>query len=361
MQRYPDRETQALFTLLRAGLWEQMPDNLTLFPLFSGEWRKVFRMARIQTVTGIVYRGICRLPDYLLPPDEILVRWLAEVDAIERKNKRMDAVLAELYGLFRRNGIQPVLQKGQGVAQFYEHPRLRVCGDIDFYFPDKEEASRADALVRGAERKPDGSLCYTWDGIIVEHHRRLTDLSNPYMQTFVEDYAGRCGYASFCLPGAEEIGIKIPAPPVNLLLLNVHLLKHALGRGIGLRQFCDIARAYHCLHAAADLDEVGKLYTMAGIWKWSNLLHSFLIDHLALSPACLPYTGRKVSSGILLSKVLREGNFGQQASAFPAKAKLRKLQTVQAFLRNAGFSLRYAPGETYWTLVELMKGNVISE
>lgn len=355
------REAEALFTLLQAGLWEQEPDNLEVFPLFAGEWWSVFRMARMQTVTGIVYRGICHLPDCLLPPDDILVRWLAEADAIERKNKKMDVVLANLYALFRRNGIQAVLQKGQGVAQFYEYPCLRICGDIDFYFPDKEEAKRADALVKGGERKPDGSLCYLWNGIVVEHHRYLTDLNNPYMQDFIEGYAAACGYHSFRLTASEEVEIKVPAPTVNLLLLDVHLLKHALGRGIGLRQFCDMARAYYRLCHVVDFGEITRLYTMAGIWKWSNLLHSFLSGYLALPSACLPPSGRKVSPDKLANKVLREGNFGQQAVPLPSMSRLRKLQTLQAFFRNAGFAFRYAPGEAYWTLLNLVKGNFSRE
>lgn len=356
-----NREAEVLFTLLRAGLWEQEPDNLSLFPLLTEEWRNVFRMARMQTVTGIVYRGICHLPDYLLPSDEILVRWLAEADAIERRNKEMDRVLTELYALFRHNGIQVVLQKGQGVAQLYEHPRLRICGDIDFYFPDKEEAERADALMKGGERKPDGSLCYVWNGVVVEHHRHLTDLSNPYMQDFIERYAAAYGYHSFRLLASGEAEIKVPSPSVNLLLLNVHLLKHALGRGIGLRQFCDMARAYYCLHPVVDFDGLCKLYTMAGIWKWSNLLHSFLTGYLALPSRCVPSAGRKVNPDKLLNKVLCEGNFGQQVASFSSVQGLRKLQTLQAFFRNAGFAFRYAPGEAYWILLRLVRGNVNSK
>ena len=49
-------EHKALFSLLRAGLWEREPDDLSPFPLTDAQWWNVYRMAVRQTVTGIVRR-----------------------------------------------------------------------------------------------------------------------------------------------------------------------------------------------------------------------------------------------------------------------------------------------------------------
>ena len=46
-----------MFSLLRAGLWEREPDDLSPFPLTDAQWWDVYRMAVRQTVTGIVCRG----------------------------------------------------------------------------------------------------------------------------------------------------------------------------------------------------------------------------------------------------------------------------------------------------------------
>ena len=68
------REPAALLSLLRAGLWEQMPDGLSLFPLSEAEWEEVYLLARRQTVTGLVWQGISYLPDEWMPPGKVLVR-----------------------------------------------------------------------------------------------------------------------------------------------------------------------------------------------------------------------------------------------------------------------------------------------
>ena len=124
----------ALLALLKAGLWECSPNNLNLFPLSATEWKHVFRMAGQQTVTGLTFQGLRCLPDNLLPPQTLLLQWTAETDAIERRNKKMNAALQALCSSFKEKGLNPILQKGQGIARLYENPLLRECGYIDLYF-----------------------------------------------------------------------------------------------------------------------------------------------------------------------------------------------------------------------------------
>ncbi len=220
-------EHKALFSLLRAGLWEREPDDLSPFPLTDAQWWDVYRMAVRQTVTGIVCRGLHHLPEALLPGDALMIRWVAETDRIERKNRRMDAVVCLLTQRMGRNGLHPVLLKGQGVAAFYEHPLTRECGDIDLCFLSEEEEREAAELMRRAgcrtEKQPDGSNCYSWQGVEVEHHTRLFDLHNPllkgYLSALVREHGftefrpgGRDGLPEGNQPGEFPATISVPSP-----------------------------------------------------------------------------------------------------------------------------------------------------
>ena len=109
-----DKNVSALFVLLRAGLWEKKPDDISLFPLSEDEWTEIFGMARKQTVTGIVYAGICRLPDELMPPSRVLLKWVATIDGIERSNVKMNRTIARLYEIFRREGLNRVAERTGG-------------------------------------------------------------------------------------------------------------------------------------------------------------------------------------------------------------------------------------------------------
>lgn len=357
-----NKETAVLFILLRSGLWEKEPEDLSLFPLSGGSWRKVFDMARQQTVTGTVYEGLCRLPDRLLPPEGLLMQWTVAADIIEQRNRRTDGVLAELCGLFRNGGLHPVLLKGQGVAQFYGKPLLRECGDIDLYFPTHAERLEAEEIITGEQgravrREADGSIHYLWHGIPVEHHPRLLDMGDPHARKYLEAMEARLGYARLSVGTGTEV--EVPSPPLNLLLLSTHIMKHAMGWGIGLRQLCDMARACHRLHGCTDAEAMEEACRRTGIGKWSRLLHSFLTVRLGLPSECLPYRDAGLSPAPLLDIVMRGGNFGfrirgKEAAQQPAWR--HKLGTSYSFIRNIGFSGRYMPREAFWTFANLFIG-----
>lgn len=353
----------ALMTLLRAGLWEKEPDDLSLFPLSDKDWTELFRMARWQAVTGIVYLGVCRLPEGMWPPEKVMLQWTVAIDRIERRNRKVNEVLTELYGEWQ-DYETPLVQKGQGVALFYEHPLWRECGDIDLYFSVGKHAEETVAMMntRGVsvKKSPDGSVFYRWKGVEVEHHTRLVDIYNPFVRSYLKRLETAEGREVYCLP--EQGGkIEVPSPALNLLLINAHILKHALGRGIGLRQLCDMARACYCLHAKVTAGTMERIARRTGMRKWNRLLHAFLVEHLGLPADCLPYPARSVTSRPLWSIVWKGGNFGM----YPEGKRLlsgnrwtNKVNTLRSFLKNVCFSCSYAPKEAFWLMMNLLGGQL---
>lgn len=360
-----EKEHKVFLTLLRAGLWEKETDSDSLF-LISGEiWRKVFSLALQQTVTGVVYRGLNYLPDNFLPPEDLLCRWTVEIDKIERYSRKMNETVHRVCAFFDLHGLHPVLLKGQGVAGMYEYPLLRETGDIDLYFPDEIERIHAEQLVRekgiSIDRLPDGSVSYFWNGVEIEHHPRLVDLHNPFLRTYLKTVEREKGYVVQTTECTAGTNIMIPSPELNLLLLNSHIMKHAMGKGIGLRQLCDLARAYCNLHDSFDGNEIKEIYRRAGLGRWSRLLHSFLVTVLGMPESYLPYKEKHMSCNALLKIIMSGGNFGQYKDGHRREMQStwrRKFHTAASFMQNAGFSCRYAPEEFFWTVATLLKGQI---
>lgn len=360
------REHDALFSLLRAGLWEKEPDNLSPFPLTDAQWWTVYRMAVRQTVSGIVWRGLHHLPDPLLPCDALMIRWVAKADSIERQNRKMNAAVDSLLRLMQGNGLHPVLLKGQGAADFYEHPLLRECGDIDLYFPSGEEERQAARLVRRTgclmEKQPDGSSCYSWQGVEVEHHTRLFDIYDPCLKGYLSSLTRKYGFTELPSGNGRSAAILVPSPLPCLLMLNAHLLKHLMGHGIGLRQFCDMARAYHVLRGSYSPEEMKNAYKRAGLLEWNKQLHTLLTEHLGLDYYDLPYIHTEACTSPMLMRIILDGgNFGQhgETSGRPSRTGWkRKLHTLLSFWQRRDFSCAYAPKEAFWTSMNLMIGNL---
>ena len=49
----------------------------------------------------------------------------------------MNVFLAKLIEKLRNEGVYAILMKGQGVAQCYECPPWRTCGDIDLLLSER--------------------------------------------------------------------------------------------------------------------------------------------------------------------------------------------------------------------------------
>lgn len=349
----------ALLALLRGGLWEQDVKPHSCFPLSRDGWEEVFLLSKQQTVTGVAFRGLHHLPDGMLPPESLLLRWMAAADGIERKNKEMNLALDSLLTLFARHGLHPILQKGQGLASLYAYPLLRECGDIDLYFVgEKEFESASDSIqAQGIRlvRKADSSLMYSWHGVPVEHHIRLVDLYHPHHRH--PKTGSAWGFRDMVLPAASGLRVTVPAPSLNLLLQYAHILKHALGRGIGLRQLCDLALSCDKWHTEVHPAILREACRQSGLGKWVPLLHTFLTDCLGLAPDRLPYPEAAPDARPLLDIIWRGGNFGQQkGSPSVQPAMLRKVQTADAFRRNLCFALHYAPKEAFGLFTNLLKG-----
>lgn len=349
------RPEEALFALLRAGLWMAKPKETCVFPLSEEEWQEVYDMARSHTVSGVVFQGVCLLPDELMPQQELLDIWVIAADRIERKNRKMNKTVDRLLGLFREHGLHPVLQKGQGVAAMYVHPLQRVCGDIDIYFSTTEEQVVAENIVKelgiSVERMPDGALTYVYENTEVEHHPNLLDVYNPFCKRSIRHLVVGEGYEQH-----------LPSPLVNLLLLNTHLLKHIIGPGVGLRQFADMARACYVLDGQYDKQEYEKICHQWHIGRWTSELHTFLVDYLGLPPSKLPSSKRSAAldPGIW-NKMMGGGNFGFLHTDKEGATKQgikKKIATARIMTRDLRLSLKLSVTETFFYIWQLLRGQV---
>ena len=270
--------------LLRSALWGSRP-CLDRVPS-SQEWQAVYDLARRHTVQGMLYDVVKELPSGCGISRQLAAEWMLETYGIERdyaRNSRMTEILREFW---RNNGVTACLMKGTSVAEMYRVPEHRVSGDIDWSMPGEANWRKALDLVRGKGyeivRDSDGDCYYVVDGIVIEHHRG----------GYVED---------------GVVGV--------LLMLNEHILHHAIVTGVGMRHLCDMAMAYKFY--AGKYDAAGYVAALRKyrLYKWTALLNATLADVLDTPADIMPDAGLFASVPArdvrrLTRLVLRDGNFG---------------------------------------------------
>lgn len=356
-----DSEIQtALLSLLRLSLWEEGETDKVL-PLARAQWAELYLYAQRHTIEGIVFDSFQHLPVDLLPPRDLLLKWIVKVDQIERHNKQMNVCIKEQLDLFHREGMYPVLLKGQGVAACYDIPHHRISGDVDWYFQNKKEYRKANEMIR--EKGIDISYTagfsseYVWRGIIIEHHQRMFDIHNPLCIPFL-DRLQKQFYSQRVNLAIQGNMLLLPAPILMMLQVNMHILKHLLSFGVGIRQLCDSARVYYAYRVDIDGQELKRIYQRLGVLSWIHLLHAVLVKFIGLPPQSLPFElPEAVDADWMMDDIWMSGNFGFFDSRFEGELEQPHTMRNQAKRRvwsNMRKYFKYAPMEAVsFPLVQL--------
>lgn len=323
--RMSDSVWNTFLALIRAGLWEQdlqLPSEPDV-----DAWEQVLTLGRKQAVMGLVMRGIAHLPEEQRSLEELQPVLKAIEEALSRANERYARVQVALFHCLAEFKLHPIVQKGSEAAKYYANPSVRQIGDIDLYLPEAE-FRRARSLFPRARKTADGALVLARDQVLVELHPRYYDI--------------------------HRRADRLPAPGSpcgEILLLSAHIFKHAIGHGLGCKQLCDLSVALARLDGKYDKNELRAALKYAGLLRWHTLLCSLLVSDFGLEPACCLDGFQPVDPQRLRHIIRTSGHFAHHAKS--------KAATAGAFLRRLPFSLSYCPRETFATIWELAKGNLL--
>ncbi|MCA5004129.1 nucleotidyltransferase domain-containing protein [Sphingobacterium bovistauri] len=356
--RIDQKIRESFLSLLRIGLWGSVSESLSIFPLNKNEWTLVYKISISQTVEGIVYDGIVLLPKEYLPPYDILIRWTARIDAIERHNRNVRKTLSILSEGLKKNNISHILLKGIGLAENYNKPLSRVSGDIDLCFFSVSEFNQANELLKSKGfdvlKGDHFSSYYMLNSVMVEHHTKMIDIFNPLKQKLIKSFIAEERLKSNKIK-IDNSEIETPSYILAHLQANAHILKHYLGFGIGLRQLCDVARLCYVKENNFDGNKLKEIYRKLGIAGWINATHNLLVNYLGLDASKLPYPIEKhFDSEPILYDVLYSGNFGfhqikfdENTVSIPEKSYDRDNVGVRV-LPHLLKLVKLAPGEVIW-------------
>lgn len=339
--KYPSQTVEKMFALVRLGLWG---GEAAAPALGEAEWEPAMAEARRQGVLGLFCEGVRLLPPEQMPPEQTRIRLLLECDALERRSEHVEATAEALLTRFRAAGLAPVVQKGPSVAGLYPKPTMRKSGDIDLYFTPSDfnqAKSIAETLspAQKPEIEPDDSICYRYDDVTVEHHSRFFDSK------------------------AQFDGLDTESGEAAVILQITHILKHALGPGIGLKQICDYAVVTRRLLPDCDVQALAGHVRRARLQRWLGRLDAFITTYLGVPQEELLSSriGAKLHSPApLLKIILQGGEFGHHNPfrTLMASPRRRKLNTLRFFLQRLPFAISTAPAEWRHTVSQLIKGNL---
>lgn len=293
-------------------------------------WRALYAEACRQAVAAVLFTAVERLPRQQRPPRPLLLEWMARTRQVEQSNRRLDAEADRIMRRLRQDGVPAVLLKGRGVAHYYPDPSRRMTGDIDLWLGMRLADIVAYARRYGAKARSDGAYsrgdgakpratCLHVDlpfsaWAKVEAHAmpsfRYAPLANRRLQRWLAaqaavQFSHRPDWAG---PGSP---LRVPTDRFNAVYLLLHLYRHYLSEGVGLRHLMD----YYFLLARGSLsgaaEGVAADLRFLGLERFAAAVMYVLTDLFRLPPELCPIAPDAARGRVLLADVRLSGNFGQ--------------------------------------------------
>lgn len=321
---------RAFFELLRAGLWNKEA-RLSVFGAIN--LKEICRIAEEQSEVGLVAAGLEHVTDVKLPKEEVLLV-VGQTLQLEQRNKAMNAFVAELIGRLRDAGIYALLVKGQGIAQCYEKPLWRACGDVDLLLTadDYEKAKKLlMPLATEVETEythfkhvgmtiPDSfgtSDKGRADGWVVELHGTLHSRLSKRVDKLIDDVQKDVFYSgnvrSWDNSGTQ---VFLPSPDNDVIFVFTHILHHFFFEGIGLRQICDWCRLLWTYRDVIDVAGLALRLDEMGIMSEWKAFAAYAIEYLGMPAEAMPLLGEEAKwsrkAARINAFVLEVGNFGHK-------------------------------------------------
>lgn len=346
------------FQLLQISIGKQ--EQLESTPT-QDEWTWLFTMAKKQSLAGICFTGVEKLPKEQSPGEDLIMEWMGEAVKIQRRNQKLNEACQELSTYFDNKGFATCILKGQSNRIYYPAHLVsrRTPGDVDIWlFPKGSQQKSVKRTMELLDNESSiVSLAYLHaelkplNTVAIEAHFRPTFLNEPIRNHRLQKWFAES--KADCIMESEIAdGITIPMlkPVYNIIFQLVHIYRHLLDEGIGLRQLLDY---YFLLRGTVQslTDEQKKtivdklsafgLSRIAGAVMYV-LRRVFLVeDEYMIVPGNERY-GRQ-----LLDEIMIAGNFGHydprlkdigQASH---DTSYQVRHAIRRFTRNTRFLMAY--------------------
>ena len=226
------------FELLQFAIGRR--DSLSAIPQNRDEWEKLYAVVAKHNMLGITFPIIDRLHDEVDVPLGIYSRWAMIAEKIVKRNEAQIKLCQSQHDRFLADGFRCCVLKGQSAARRYPDPLMRHSGDIDLWM--EGERQKVVDYMRG--------ICPVHK--IVYHHcdaelipkmgleihftpswMNAMSANRRLQRWFAEEAEGQ--FSNF----DESLGFCITSATFDAVYMLVHIYRHVLEEGVGLRQLLD--------------------------------------------------------------------------------------------------------------------------
>ena len=341
--------TELFFELVRLGIGTN--EKLPVTPSAT-QWEELFELSKRQTLVGIVFTGIERLPAEQRPPRELLLKWYNLCQVITKQNRILNRQAVAVAKKFKEEGFGNIILKGQGIATLYPDPSRRTPGDIDIWL----DADRKSIMSYVRKFIPKAEPIYhhvdfpVFKELCIEIHFTpswmYSYFTNRKLQRFFEQAKAEQLNNKVML--GEEGFITAPTLAFNRVYILLHIYRHLFQEVIGLRQVLDY---YYVLAQGFTKEEQDKTIAQLKelkMLRFAGAAMYILKNVYGLNDSCLIVEPLEKEGKELLDEIMRMGNFGNYNPELTIQKQGNLLQRAISRTKQNFALVRSYPSEILW-------------
>lgn len=355
--------SQYFFQLIQVSLESSL--RLSSIPT-TKDWERLFVLAQKQALLGVCFYGIQKLSkeQTVNLPVSLKMQWLGIAAKIQQRNEYMNKCSVELQANFAAAGFRNSILKGQGLATLYTNSHLNLLrqpGDIDVYV----EASR-EGVIRYAQSLGDSHPDWDYKHLHLKVYNDVEVEVHYVPEVFLNLWKNRKLQRWFVEhkedifdsvkihsnESTEDMSLVSPSIDFNVFYVLLHIYRHFLYEGVGLRQLLDyyfVLKTY-----SVDLRTTGiqicDTIKSFGMERFTQGLMWVLQYVFNLDDKYFICEADEKEGKYILNQIMQGGNFGHHDERLKCNGR-GKYAAVSKILKHNCHLFSHYPSDVIWAPV----------
>ena len=309
--------TEIYFKFIRYSLDEEMAWDSSFQNI---DWDELFHFAKRQTIVGVLFEGIKRIPKEYAPSFNTLMSWMGYSEQIRKRNLMMNETAHSIYERLSNDGFRCFVLKGQGNATMYPNPYSRTPGDVDLLLcADRKTIDSYLESHFNIESKNLLHAEFEYNGVCVEAHYFPAYMNNVFYNRRLQRWFKKNNdlQCSNIVELPNRAGnLAIPTSTYNVIFQLCHLYEHFFDEGIGMRQIIDYYYVMNNDELLVIRDTLQRELQHLGLWNFAGAVMYVLHEALGLSEEKMIAPMDEKRGELLLAEILEGGNFGRHFTKY---------------------------------------------
>lgn len=293
-----------LLSLLSKALFQKPSDIDT-----DIDFEALYKESAQQTVSSLVFTA---LPKGI--KSDVIKKWELEFNMDLLFYSKLSFAHTQIHTLMSNADIPYVILKGCVSASYYKDPMLRKSGDVDFLVRECDYVKAQKLLLENGflctDTHHEYEMSFEKNGIVFELHRKINGIpdnkSSEKFQRLFDDI-----FDNAVLLKNDFYEFIAPDKFCHGLIMLLHIARHMLTGGIGLRHLCDWAVFVDSIKDDFETIFKEKLRSV-GLWKFAQILCALSVKYLGCPQIPFAEDVDKDLLSALKNDIFEGGNFGHK-------------------------------------------------